>query len=157
MATLSVEVEKVATPEAFVVPVPSEVAPSLNVTVSPEGIVPAPGAATLTVAVNVIDCPKTDGFTEDVSAVEVGPLSTTCDRAFCVALALKLVSPGYEALIPFVPTGSPETLIVAEVTPPLVESTPVPSVVLPMVSVTVPVGAPAPGATGATVTVNSTA
>ena len=51
--TLRLEVETVATPEAFVVPVPSEVAPSLNVTVSPLGTVPVPGELTVTVAVNV--------------------------------------------------------------------------------------------------------
>ena len=54
------------------------------------------------------------------------------------------------------PTGNVETTIFAEVTPPEVERVPVPSVVLPIVRVTVPVGAPAPGATAATVTVNVT-
>ena len=39
----------------------------MNVTVPVA--VPAPGACTVTVAVNVTDCPTFDGFAEDVSAV----------------------------------------------------------------------------------------
>jgi len=50
-----VEVVMVATPEAFVVAVLNVVVPSLNVTVSPAGIVPTPGELTVTVAVNVTD------------------------------------------------------------------------------------------------------
>ena len=42
---------------------------SLNVTV-PVGV-PAPGATAATVAVNVIDWPKTDGWADDVTAVVV--------------------------------------------------------------------------------------
>jgi len=92
VATLNVEVVNVATPEAFVVPVPSVVVPSLNVTVSPAGIVPTPGALTLVVEVNVTDCPNTDGFTDDTTVVEVLPGCTTCDNAEEVLVA-KLVSP----------------------------------------------------------------
>ena len=44
---------------------PSVVVPSLNVTV-PVGV-PAPGALTVTVAVNVTDWPKTDGLADEVS------------------------------------------------------------------------------------------
>ena len=71
LATTRVEVENVATPEAFVVPVPNVVAPSLNVTVSPLATLPVPGELTVTVAVNVTDWPNTDGLTEDASAVVV--------------------------------------------------------------------------------------
>jgi len=45
---------------ALRVPEPITVAPSLNVTV-PLGV-PLPGAAAITVAVNVTACPKTDGL-----------------------------------------------------------------------------------------------
>ena len=45
----------VATPEARTVPVPSDVAPSMNVTF-PVGI-PAPGLLTMTVAESVTICP----------------------------------------------------------------------------------------------------
>ena len=55
VATLRLEVANVATPEAFVLPVPSVVAPSLNVTVSPLGMEPVPGEVTVTLAVNVTD------------------------------------------------------------------------------------------------------
>ena len=57
----------------------------MNVTV-PVGV-PAPGAAAVTVAVNVTDCPNIDGFVEDVSAVVVaawlhrpGERRSTCSR-----------------------------------------------------------------------------
>src|SRR5438093_9233709 len=55
------DVVKVAWPDAFSVPVPSVVAPSLNVTV-PVGTPPAE----VTVAVNVTDPPGTEGFVLDV-------------------------------------------------------------------------------------------
>ena len=69
---------------------PSVVAPSMNVTVPVA--VPAPGACTVTVAVNVTDCPTFDGFVEDVSAVAVSAFCTSWSRVFDV-LALKLASP----------------------------------------------------------------
>ena len=92
MPAVSVEVANVATPEAFVVPVPIEVAPSLKVTLSPVGIVPVPGELTVTVAVNVTDWPNTDGFSDEVRAVLVLAWFTTCDTAPEVLVA-KLVSP----------------------------------------------------------------
>jgi hypothetical protein len=49
----SVLVVKLATPDPFVVPVPSVVPKSMNVTVSPEPAVPLPGKFAFTVAVNV--------------------------------------------------------------------------------------------------------
>jgi hypothetical protein len=60
------EVEKVATPPLSV-PAPSVVPPSLNVTI-PVGV-PLPEG--VTVPVKVTDWPKTEGFTEDVTAVVV--------------------------------------------------------------------------------------
>ena len=55
LATLRTEVESVAMPEVFVLPVPSVVAPSLNVTVPPLGTLPVPGELMVTLAVNVTD------------------------------------------------------------------------------------------------------
>ena len=75
VATVSDDVSYVATPEPLSVPVPMLVAPSLKVTV-PVGI-PAPGATTPTVAVNVTDSPNNVGFTVDVNPVVVDALSTT--------------------------------------------------------------------------------
>lgn len=74
MAAARAEVLNVAEP-ALSAPLPSVVAPSLNVTV-PVGV-PAPGATALTVAVNVTVCPKTDGFTEDIAVVVVASALTT--------------------------------------------------------------------------------
>jgi len=54
----------------------------LKVTV-PVGV-PVPGATAVTVAVNVTDCPKTDGFAEDVSAVDVPAWFTCCETVFDV-------------------------------------------------------------------------
>jgi hypothetical protein len=71
----SVDVLKVATPPAPTVPVPSVVAPSMNVT-EPDGL-PAPGATGDTVAVKVTDWPNTDGLADEVSVVVVEAWLTT--------------------------------------------------------------------------------
>ncbi len=68
-------VAKVAVP-ALSVPVPKVAPASLKVTV-PLGV-PAPGETTLTVAVNVTDCPDTDGLTEDATVVVVLAWLTVC-------------------------------------------------------------------------------
>ena len=70
------EIAKVARPP-LKVPLPKVVVPSRNVTVP----VDAEGE---TVAVNVTDCPDTDGFTLDVTLAVVPVLVagfTTCDTA----------------------------------------------------------------------------
>ena len=91
LPTLRLLVLKVATPEplrgtaAAIV-----VAPSLKSTVPPG--VPEPGATALTVAVNVVDWPKTVGLTELVRSVEVLALVTVCVAV--PELELKLASPG---------------------------------------------------------------
>jgi hypothetical protein len=59
----------VATPDAFIVPAPRVAAPSLNVTVPAFGVVGP--LVFVTVAVSVVPCPKTDGFTELESTVVV--------------------------------------------------------------------------------------
>ena len=69
---------------------PITVAPSRKFTV-PVGL-PAPGAVTVTVAVNVTDCPNTDGFAEEARAVLVLALLTTWLTAVLV-LVLKLTLP----------------------------------------------------------------
>ena len=70
-------VASVAVPEPLTVPVPSVVAPSLNVTV-PVGV-PAPGAVTTTDAVKVTVCPKVEGFSDElVIVVVVAAWFTVC-------------------------------------------------------------------------------
>jgi hypothetical protein len=54
--------------------------------------VPAPGETAAIVAVKVTDCPKTEGFAEDVNAVVVLALLTTWFTAELV-LVTKLESP----------------------------------------------------------------
>jgi hypothetical protein len=66
--TLSDVVVSDAAP-AVSVEVPSDVAPSKKLTV-PVGV-PAPGATTATVAVNVLACPNTDGSGSEVRAAVV--------------------------------------------------------------------------------------
>ena len=73
MPTASAEVVNVAM-SPLSVPVPIGLPPSRNVTV-PVGV-PAPGATGETVAVNVTDWPKTDGFTDEVTVVVVSALLT---------------------------------------------------------------------------------
>ena len=69
LPTDNVVVLKVATPEAFSVPVPSTVVPSLNETV-PEGV-PVPGELTVTVPVNVTDWPKMEEVALEVRTAVV--------------------------------------------------------------------------------------
>jgi len=73
--TLRSVVLKVATPVALIVPVPSVVVPSRNVTV-PVGV-PEPGASAATVAVKVSDWPKEPGLALEVSEVVVADWLTT--------------------------------------------------------------------------------
>ena len=80
---------EVAEPELKLT-VPREVEPSKNSTVPVA--VPAPGETAATVAVKVIDSPKTEGFAEDVNAVVVLALLTTWFTAELV-LVMKLASP----------------------------------------------------------------
>ena len=64
---------------------------------SPEGV-PAPGNTTLTFAVNVTDCPKTDGVIFDVTAVVVPAESTVSANADDILL-LKFTSPPYSTVM----------------------------------------------------------
>jgi hypothetical protein len=67
----------------------------LNCTV-PVGV-PEPGELVVTVAVNVTDWPKTDGFAEDVIVVVVSAWLTDCGSV--PELVVKLPSPLYTAAI----------------------------------------------------------
>jgi hypothetical protein len=87
--TANERVVNVALPPESVA-VPNVVAPSKNVTV-PVGV-PVPGAAALTVAMNTTDWPNTDGFTDEVTVVELLSLFTVWVIADDVLL-LKFVSP----------------------------------------------------------------
>ena len=71
-------VETVACPPEFIGTVARVVAPSLNA-ILPVGV-PAPGAATFTVAVNVTVLPRIDGFADELSTVVVAAGFTVCDR-----------------------------------------------------------------------------
>jgi hypothetical protein len=128
------------------------VAPSKKVTV-PDGV-PAPGAVTLSVAVNVIDWPNSvDGF-DVVTTVEVAAGET-----FCVVLpleVLKSVSPEYVATIV---CDATERALVVHVAVPAGETAcaPQPAIALtPSVKAMVPVGVPAPGPETTVVEVNVT-
>jgi hypothetical protein len=85
-------VEKVAVNGAVAdrAPVPITVVPSRKFTV-PVGV-PAPGAVTVTVAVNVTLCPNVDGFREEARVVIVLALLTTWLTGELV-LVRKLPSP----------------------------------------------------------------
>jgi hypothetical protein len=87
--TDSDEVEKLALPPVSV-PLPILTPPSLKVTL-PVGV-PTPGATALSVAVNVTVCPNTNGFTDDVTVVELDAWFTVCNKLAEVEF-VKFVSP----------------------------------------------------------------
>src|SRR5712692_1068280 len=91
LPTVRLEVAQVALAPARATALQIVLAPSWKVTL-PVGE-PAPGAVTLTVAVKVTDCPNTDGFWFELSAVEVSALLTTWPPARVPVLVLKLPSP----------------------------------------------------------------
>ena len=101
LATDKVDVVNVALP-LLSVPVPSVVDPSLKVTV-PVGVPPLD----VTVAVNFTEAPKVDGFSEDVTEVELAAALTVCVSTAEV-LPLKLVLPPYTAVMEWVPWVSAE-------------------------------------------------
>ena len=83
----------VAIPAAIAAFVQTGLPSTLNVTV-PVGV-PDPGATDETVAVKVTDCPVTDGFTDDATAVEVDAAFTTCPPASVPVDPLEFASPLY--------------------------------------------------------------
>jgi hypothetical protein len=96
----------VAWPEPFRVPVPRVLGPSLKVTV-PVGV-PAPGLFTVTVAVNVTDCPNADGLAEELTDVVV-PAVFTIWLSVLEVLPLKCVSPPLVAVIECEPAAAVAT------------------------------------------------
>jgi len=123
-------VVSVATNDAFSAPVPSDVVPSMNVTV-PVGV---PAGVGVTVAVKVTDWPTFAGFAEDTTAVDV-PF-TVCVNAADV-LGRVLGPPLYTAVIEWLPAVSVEIANVAEGPGIVACSGAVPSVVEPSLNVTV--------------------
>ena len=124
--------------------------PSLKVTVP--GGVPAPGELTVTVAVKTMAWPNTDGAEEELTEVVVPALLTTWLRALAVELELKVVSAPYSTVIEWVAT---DKLFAAKVAWPPAKET-LPSVVVPFLKATDPVGVPVAGETALTVAVNVT-
>lgn len=95
--TANVAVMNAAWPKPLRVPVPIVLPPSLNVTV-PEGM-PEPGALAVTVAVNVTDWPKTVGMPDVTTTVVVLSWLTVWPPDNVPALAEKIESPEYSAVM----------------------------------------------------------
>ena len=112
---------------------PSARVPDLNVT-DPVG---TPEVVAVTVALNVTDSPTVDGFSDELSAVLVVVLFTTCDTAAEV-LAAWLASPLYATVTLCVPTVSAD--VASDAAPPAKFC--VPNVAVPFLNATVPVGVP---------------
>src|SRR4051812_29597315 len=95
LPTAGALVASVATPPASVAAGPSPVAPSKIVT-APVGV-PEPGAAAVTRAVNVTDCPKTAAFGDELAARVAAPCRRVWLKGVCTLppalLVLKLLSP----------------------------------------------------------------
>jgi hypothetical protein len=124
---------------------------SLNCTV-PLGV-PDPGALALTVAVNVMLCPNTDGFEREFTDVVVLSWLTVCVKSGDV-LALKLLLPLYSAVTVCAPSANDE--IAPLVALPLLKLTGEPKSDPSSLNCTVPPGVPDPGAVALTVAVNVT-
>ena len=144
----SAAVANVATPAPFSVPVPSTLAPSMNVT-DPVGT-PLPGFC-VTVAVKVTLVPTFKLVALAIRAVAVCARLTVTVTAADVLPEL-FVSPPYTAVIECDPIAS---VAVVKVATPVAFSVPVPSVADPSMNVTVPVGVVPPDG-GVTVAVNIT-
>ena len=138
-----------AKPEASSVAVPSRVESRKKSTFP--SATPAPGATVETVAVKVTLFPKSDGLRLLATTVVVLALLTIWDRLLLV-LVVKLVSPAYTAMMPFVPAVMELVVKVAS----LAERVPLPNKVAPLKKFTVPAGVPTPGDTTLTVAVKVT-
>lgn len=133
----SEDVANVAAPPASV-PVPSEVAPSRNVTVP----VIVPAVTEVTVAVNVTFAPVVEGLSEDAASVVVEalvPTFTVCVNAGEV-LAVNFVSPLYFAVMECIPCIK---VVVESAELPAMIVTGAPICVAPSKNVSVPVSVPA--------------
>ena len=98
------------------------------------------------------DWPKVEEFNDEPRVVAVEILFTTCDNTVGV-LPENCEFPPYDAVMEWVPAVKEAVIYVAC---PLAFNVPVPSVVVPSLKVTVPVGVPAPGGFTLTVAVNVT-
>src|ERR1700676_4285798 len=143
--TASVDVVNAALP-LLSVPVPSTVVPSLNVT-DPVGV---PVVNDFTVAVKVTGFPCLEGFSEEVTVLDVAAF-VTVSVSTAEVLPVKFASPPYTAVIECDPTVSVDVVNAAF---PALSAT-VASVVAPSLKITVPVGVPEVAAF--TVAVNVTA
>jgi hypothetical protein len=137
------EVLKVAFPALFNVPAPNVTVPSWKVTV-PVGL-PAPGATTATVAVNVTGWPKLEGLGDADTLVAVPAWFTTCVN-IAEVLGAKLLSPVNAAVMLWLPTAKEDVPKIA--IPEL--SVAVPSWVAPSLKITTPVGISEEGPAGIT-------
>ena len=97
------------------------------------------------------DWPKVEEFNDEPRVVAVEILFTTCDNTVGV-LPENCEFPPYDAVMEWVPAVKEAVIYVAC---PLAFNVPVPSVVVPSLKVTVPVGVPVPEL-GATVAVKVT-
>jgi hypothetical protein len=136
-ATVAVDVVNVAWPLPSSVPVPSEVEPSLKVTV-PVGT-PLPGAVDVTVAVYVTGWLNTEGLLDELTDVVVAMVFTTWGAAFPLLFGHPVL-PVKLAIRVWLPTAKAAVLN---------DAWPVPStgtldahIVAPSVKVTVPAGTP---------------
>ena len=152
LPTESDDVLTLAVPPLSATAVPIGDPLSLNCTV-PVGVLP-PRAAAVTVAVNVTDCPKIDGFGAPLTVVVVFPLFTVwvCNGD---VLVVKFRSPLYTAVMT---CGLPDVdkVEVVNVACPEAFKTADPIAVAPSMNVTLPVGTPPSGGTALTVAVKVT-
>src|ERR1039458_5634227 len=145
---LSDTVEYVAIPLLLIAPAPMVVGPSRNVTVPPGTMVVPPEPAT--VAVNTTDVAKTDGLGLAPSDVVVGCLTTSISTEE-VADAF-WSSPLYTAVTWCAPVAR---VVVEKAATPVPLRTAVPTLTVPSLNLTEPVGAEVPDV--ATLAVNVTA
>lgn len=124
------DVVKVASPLALSVPVPSTVAPSLNVTVPV-------GESPVTFAVNVTDCPTWLGFNDEVSVKVVGAVPTVRVAVLLVLPVPKVDETGPVVLL-YVP-GMLEVTLTLMAQEPLSATDPPVSEMLPLPAVAVAV------------------
>ena len=125
-------------------PVPRVFGPSLKVTVPVA--TPPPGALAVTAAVNVTGWLYTEGFAEELTAVVVASLVTTCGEPPSVPLLFaQPLAPVKAAVRVWLPTASAAVLKAAWPAPST--ATLEAQTVAPSVKVTVPAGTPAPEVT----------
>ena len=116
--------------------------------------VPVPGAVAVTAAVKLTAWPKTEGFADELTNVEVLALFTVCPPERVPVLVAKFALPLYTAVTVVLPTGKVETDALVALPPDKV--TALPKFTPLVLNCTVPVGVPEPGGSAVTVAVNVT-